>query len=77
MANEKYKKSHSRAKEKYYSESKYRSIHHRYQKWEDELILKKTMPDKEIADLLFVSVKGIHNRRARLKQIQIYKTQIW
>ena len=42
-----------------------------------ELILEKRMSDREIADLLEVSIKSIHNRRARLKQIQIYGTQVW
>ena len=77
MKTNKYRESRDQAKKKYYSNSQYRASHHRYTSREDDLILSKAIPDSELADLLSVSVKGIHNRRARLKQIQIYKTQIW
>ena len=73
----KVKESRNRAKEKYYSETRFRSAHHRFSLNEDELILGKRMPDKELADLLKVSIKSIHNRRARLKQIEKYGAEIW
>ena len=71
------KESKRRTKDKYYSDTQFRSKHHRFSVKEDELILEKRMSDREIADLLEVSIKSIHNRRARLKQIQIYGTQVW
>lgn len=77
MDREKMTEAKNRAKEKYYSSTRFRSKHHRFSVKEDELILGKRMTDREIADLLEVSIKSIHNRRSRLKQIQKYGAQIW
>ena len=77
MDREKMTEAKNRAKEKYYSSTRFRSKHHRFSVKEDELILGKRMTDREIADLLEVSIKSIRNRRSRLKQIQKYGAQIW
>ena len=56
MDREKMTEAKNRAKEKYYSSTRFRSKHHRFSVKEDELILGKRMTDREIADLLEVSI---------------------
>lgn len=77
MSYEKYKEARERAKNKYYNKSKFRSRHHKYTRQEEKIILDQQIPDSEIADLLNVSVKSIHNKRSRLYQEVLYGTQIW
>ena len=71
------KESRERAKKKYYSETQFRSVHRIYTRSEEALILSKSMPDRELADLLNVSVKSIHNKRARLNQKNQFGAEIW
>lgn len=77
MADIKYRKSRDRAKRKYYAQTQFRGRHGSYTEEEKTMILDKSMSDRNLADLLNVSVKAIHNKRSRMKQVMKYGAEIW
>ena len=64
---EKYRETREKQKKRYYAKTE--CGRHRWQKWQDDLIIAHEMADHQLAKIVGHSVKATQVRRARLKKM--------